>query len=63
MVKVLNGIIIAVLLVEILHQTGRVAGIRGCHAVANLSPHVGASLTTAASEEEVVVHLVVGGGL
>jgi hypothetical protein len=62
-VEVLSSIVVAVLLTQGRDQTCRVASVGRGLAIADLSPQVLAALTAAATEEEVVVDLVVGGRL
>ena len=58
-VQVLSGPVVVALFSQGLDKAGGVAGVSGCHAVADLLPHILSALAAAAGAEEVVVDFVV----
>ena len=62
-IQVLGGVVVAVLLSQSLDEAGGVAGIRGSLAIANLFPEVLPTLATAATEEKIVINLIIGCGI
>jgi len=63
MVEILGGVVVAIFVAEILHQARRVASVCSCLAVTDLQPPARSTCSTAATEEEVVIHFVLGRGL
>lgn len=61
-VEINGSSVILVLIIHRLHDASQIGGKRGALTVTDLPPEVRASLATAATEKQVVICLVVGGG-